>query len=279
MKKILVLFSLLAFVSNTYALTELKWWTEEYGPYNYRDKSTKKIEGISIELLEATHKELGVNMTRKNYKLAPWARGYKAAQKSGKMNVIFSTTRSAAREPIFKWFGPVAPATQSLFALKGTAKPSSDGQIKTFKIAVIRQDIAQLVLEDKKLAFKVPSSKLVKLAKIKPMFKNVAKGKTKYFAYNENVAKFSLKNLYGGEFAGKFEVVYKLAENDELWYAVNKSVDDATVQKYQDALDRVKAKSSVRKVLKAKHDFVPATKAESLFANCGLTGSDQSCKK
>ena len=38
-----------------------------------------------------------------------------------------------------------------------------------------------------------------------------------------------------------------------------------TVQAYQDALDKVKAKASVRKVLKAKHDFVPATKAESLF--------------
>ncbi|MEC7181230.1 MAG: transporter substrate-binding domain-containing protein [Bdellovibrionota bacterium] len=277
MKKFLILFSLLAFVSNTYALTDLKWWTEEYGPYNYRDKSTKKIEGISIELLEATHKELGVSLTRKNYKLAPWARGYKAAQKSGKMNVIFSTTRSLAREPIFKWFGPVAPATQSLFAIKGTAKPSSNSQIKGFKIAVIRDDIAQLTLESKD--YGVPSSKLVKLAKIKPMFKNVAKGKTKYFAYNENVAKFSFKNLYGGEFAGKFEVVYKLAENDELWYAVNKSVDDATVQAYQDALDKVKAKASVRKVLKAKHDFVPATKAESLFASCGLTGSDQACKK
>ena len=225
MKKIMILFSLLAFVSNTYALTDLKWWTEEYGPYNYRDKSTKKIEGISIELLEATHKELGVSLTRKNYKLAPWARGYKAAQKAGKMNVIFSTTRSLAREPIFKWFGPVAPATQSLFAIKGTAKPSSNDQIKGFKIAVIRDDIAQLTLEGKD--YGVPSSKLVKLAKIKPMFKNVAKGKTKYFAYNENVAKFSFKNLYGGEFAGKFEVVYKLAENDELWYAVNKSVDDA----------------------------------------------------
>ena len=78
------------------------------------------------------------------------------------------------------------------FALK-TAKPSSDGQIKTFKI-VIRDDIAQLVLEDKKLAFKVPSSKLVRLAKIKPMFKTLLKVKQSIF-YNENVANLALKTF------------------------------------------------------------------------------------
>jgi hypothetical protein len=89
MKKLFAIIALISFTTSTFALTDLKWWTEEYGPYNYRDASTKKIEGIAIELLEAAHKQLGINKNRKNYKLAPWARCYKAAQKKGKNECYF----------------------------------------------------------------------------------------------------------------------------------------------------------------------------------------------
>jgi polar amino acid transport system substrate-binding protein len=275
MKKIFVLLSLLSFSASTFALTDLKWWTEEYGPYNYRDKSTKKIEGISIELLEATHKELGINKSRKDYKLAPWARGYKAAQKSGKKNVIFSTTRSAEREPIFKWFGPVAPTKISLFGKSGVGSIKAS-DIKKHKSAGIRGDIGLLLLSSADGNFKVPKNKVVSLAKVKAMFKNVLKGKTKFFAYEENVAKFSMPR--NGFKITDFEVAHVLQVN-ELWYAVNKSVDDSTVTAYQNALDKVKSSSSVKKVLKAKFDVDPVTKADSLFASCGLTQANQSCKK
>ncbi|MDC0255549.1 ABC transporter substrate-binding protein [Bacteriovoracales bacterium] len=275
MKKLFAIIALISFSTSTFALTDLKWWTEEYGPYNYRDASTKKIEGISIELLEATHKELGVNKNRKNYKLAPWARGYKAAQKSGKMNVIFSTTRTGEREPMFKWFGPVAPTKISLFGKAGIGSVKA-GDIRKHKSAGIRGDIGILLLQSKDKAFKVPKNKIVALAKVKAMFKNVAKGKTKFFAYEENVAKFSMAGA--GFKLSDFEVAHTLQVN-ELWYAVNKSVDDATVQAYQDALDKVKGTSAVKAVLKKKFDVAPVTKAASLFSNCGLTQADQSCKK
>jgi len=275
MKKLFVLLSLLSFSASTFALTDLKWWTEEYGPYNYRDKATKKIEGISIELLEATHKELGVNKSRKDYKLAPWARGYKAAQKSGKKNVIFSTTRTGEREPIFKWFGPVAPTKISLFGKSGVGSIKAS-DIKKHKSAGIRGDIGILLLGSTDKGFQVPKKKIVALAKVKAMFKNVSKGKTKYFAYEENVAKFSMPRE--GFKISDFEVAHVLQVN-ELWYAVNKSVDDSTVAAYQKALDKVKASSAVKKVLKAKFDVDPVTKAASLFSSCGITQANQSCKK
>ena len=41
-----------------YSVESLKWYTEDYPPFNYRSEGGKKTAGIAIELLEATHKNL-----------------------------------------------------------------------------------------------------------------------------------------------------------------------------------------------------------------------------
>ena len=93
------------------------------------------------------------------------------------------------------------------------------------------------------------------------MLELLGNGRAKFIAYEENVLKFEAGNL---GYQDAFTVVNVLKEG-ELWFAVNKSVDDRTVSAYQEALDRVKDLPEVRKKLKSQFGFTPAKKAKSLF--------------
>jgi hypothetical protein len=47
-----IFYLFLLFVSlEAFSLENLKWYTEDYPPFNYRNKKSKKLSGISIELL------------------------------------------------------------------------------------------------------------------------------------------------------------------------------------------------------------------------------------
>ncbi len=103
--------------------------TEHYPPYNIDLSLTSKnkanqIGGASTEIV----KEL---MRRSEYsytlKLFPWKRAYQAAQQTVYTGV-FSTTRTPAREELFKWVGPIADNNYVLFT-------SSDRDILISRIA------------------------------------------------------------------------------------------------------------------------------------------------
>jgi hypothetical protein len=53
---------------------------------------------------------------------------------------------------------------------------------------------------------------------------------------------------------GEFNSVFTIKES-ELWYALNRSVNDEMVRELQTALNVVKKKTSVKKVLKAKYNL------------------------
>jgi polar amino acid transport system substrate-binding protein len=59
----------------------------------------------------------GAKKSRADIKIWPWARGYETALKE-KNTVLFSTTRTEARENLFKWVGPIMPSRIVLVAKK-----------------------------------------------------------------------------------------------------------------------------------------------------------------
>lgn len=226
----------------------ITWMSEVYPPYNYKDEDGK-TQGIAIELLEATFSHLNMTKTRKDIKIWPWARGYRKAQIPGKLNCIFSTTRTKEREPLFKWFGPISKTTISLFAVSGSSKMvTSDMQLSNYKYAVIRDDIGDLTLR----SLGVPDENIVKLSKIEQMIGMTLKGRVDFIAYETNVLNFQAKKL-GHE--GKFKPIYTI-KSSELWFALNKTVSDKTVVRYQKALNAAKRMPAVKKVLKSKYGII-----------------------
>ena len=95
------------------SLEGLTFITEEYPPYNF--KRNDRLEGISVEILERIFEQSDTPLTRDDIHYYPWARGYDTAL-SEPGTVLFSTTRTAQREALFQWVGPIATDRVSLIA-------------------------------------------------------------------------------------------------------------------------------------------------------------------
>jgi ABC-type amino acid transport substrate-binding protein len=166
--------------------TSLSWLTKEYPPYNFENKS--KIEGIAVVQLRGTMKELGLKLTKENLSVLPWARGYSLAQEKGQKNVLFSTTRTKEIEDKFKWLGPIADTTISVFALaKSPSIKTKD--LKNNMFCVVRDDIGEQLLKDNSVSDK----NLMKVNKLEKLFKMVQAGRANYFAYEENIVNWNIK--------------------------------------------------------------------------------------
>ena len=76
------------------------------------------------------------------------ARGYKFAQLK-KNTVLFSTTRTKAREKLFKWVGPITSTVISLIAKQGGARTvASAKDLEGYTIGTVRDDVRELLLRE-----------------------------------------------------------------------------------------------------------------------------------
>ena len=82
-------------------LGQLQYMTEEWAPYNFAEDGN--VSGISIDILEAVFRNLGVNRTRADVRIVPLADGFRAAQK----NTLFSFPSSGPRSGRTCTSGPV----------------------------------------------------------------------------------------------------------------------------------------------------------------------------
>lgn len=110
LKLVLILFSL-SFHSALRG-EQLTLYTEEFPPFNYTQDS--KHTGAATEIVKAVMVLAKQDYVIKSY---PWARSYHASQ-TEKNALIYSISRRQKREPLFKWIGIIAPANQSVFALR-----------------------------------------------------------------------------------------------------------------------------------------------------------------
>lgn len=93
--------------------TELQLLTEENPPLNFSHLGQAK--GLSIDVVQEIQRRVGNTDT---IDVQPWARAYRTA--STVPNVaLFGTARTAAREELFQWVGPVATAVASLYSKRG----------------------------------------------------------------------------------------------------------------------------------------------------------------
>ena len=114
MKKLFFTVIFLCMATSLLAQTvdDLIFVTEEYPPFNFT--ADGKRQGIATDTLVEMLKLAGSNQTRADIAFLPWARAYNLAV--NKQNVLlYSTTRTEAREKLFKWVGPILKS--SLFSL------------------------------------------------------------------------------------------------------------------------------------------------------------------
>jgi polar amino acid transport system substrate-binding protein len=220
-------------------LDQLKFITESYPPYNFKEKG--KLQGIAVDLLLAATQKSSSTLTASKIKVFPWPRAYNMAI-MGPNVVLFSTTRTEDREAKFNWVGPIAPTRIVLLAKKSSGIViSTPADIKKYTVGAIPNDIGDQLV--KKLG--VTSSSIKHVAKAESLAKMLGAGRIKLWAYEENVARWFIKK--GGLNNSEFETVYTLKESD-LYYAFSKDIKKGTLELLQKSIEEVKASEEFNKI-------------------------------
>ena len=229
------------FASN--AVSRIKFMTEDYPPFNYTKDG--KLQGISVDILVELFKRTATELTRDNIELLSWARGYNLTL-NRENHALFSTTRTAERENLFKWVGPFATHTVGLTARKESGiKVNSNEDLQNLRIGVVKDDVGHLLLR----AAGVPDEKLDIVLTNESNYKKLIAGRVDVISYAREVTNWGLINL--GENILDYEFVYELHRGD-LYLALNTQIDDAIVRELQSAFDSMVADGTHERIL-TKH--------------------------
>ncbi len=110
--------------------------TENFPPFNYEEGG--EIKGKNTEVVRMVLKELNI---QPEIEVLPWARAFQMAKDLPNV-MIYSITRHAKRENLFKWVGQIAPSYIYLFSLK-TNPPFRIHTLedaRPYRIGTVRED-------------------------------------------------------------------------------------------------------------------------------------------
>lgn len=222
------------FAANSLAeLTDYDIMTETYPPYNF--KQDGQLKGIAVEMLLAASRKGNLGLSRDDVRLLPWARGYENVQNDPK-TMLFSTTRTKAREDLFRWVGPITETKVALIAQKGSDLSfESESDYASPTIAVVRDDVAESLVRKQGAT----DGNLDITSQPEPAMRKLAAGRVDAWAYESNVA-FWLLNSEDFD-TDNYEIVDVLSES-ELYYAFHKEAPDQVVNSLQKAIDALSEK-------------------------------------
>jgi ABC-type amino acid transport substrate-binding protein len=229
------LFSCVTFQSISIAsnLDNISVYTEEYPPYNYRDKNGQ-LKGIAIDLLVNAHEYANIDFDKNTIKLRPWSKAYKTVLDRPN-TLLFSMTRTEERENLFKWAGPISKTKVVLLAKKSkNIIIDNISDISKYSIGGIYNDIGLALVTD----ITANKGQIRPFLSAKAISKMLNLGRIDLWAYEENVAKDFLKRLNLD--LDDFEAVYTLS-NAELYFAFNINTDQIVIDNLQSILDRYRA--------------------------------------
>ena len=222
---------------------KIKVYTETYPPFNMEQNGI--LTGVSSDILNAMYQEMGLSKEYQKIKIVPWARGYKIVQKK-KDTMLFSTTRSKARETMFKWVGPIYTTKQDILALNyNNVKIDKLDDLNNYKVGAILGWATTDYLLNHGVKKENIEIYVGKDASNKG-FNKLNTNQIDCFIYNQNAIqydKYLLKVL-----ASNYKTVYRI-EQDKLYYAFNKNTDDKIISKWQKALDKVKKSGKYQTIL------------------------------
>ncbi|NRD74980.1 transporter substrate-binding domain-containing protein [Shewanella sp. VB17] len=223
----------LTFITNINAeeLSQLEYLTESYPPNNYIKEG--KLEGISVDLLLASMASLNEPLDISQIQLLPWSRGYMMVN-SRKNRVLFSMTRTPAREKLFSWVGPITTTRVVLFSRQQDKIVIDDiDSLNKYTIGVIRGDVGESLL----ISSGVNDKQLIRVNNVTSLFKMLNLGRIDLFSYEENAGRWFIKETKLN--TEDFKVVHTLQESD-LYFAVSLGTQQKLIDKLQLAVENVK---------------------------------------
>ena len=223
-------------------IESMQWMTEQYPPYNYRDEKDGQLKGITVDILMAMFKKAGVNLTRQDIPILPWARSYKKLL-SEPGTALFSTTYTVERLQRFKFVGPILPTRVSLLAKKSKhLKVTSVADMNPLRIGVIREDIGDQLVR----ALGVRAAAIEASNYAENMVKKLHLDRLDAIAYAEDIARYQLK--LAGIDPQQYEAVYVL-QRSHMGYTFHQSTDPRVLEPLRKALDELRTDGTVDTII------------------------------
>ena len=214
--------------------------TEQYPPYNYLEDD--KVKGISTDVIRAVLKEANIEG---DFRVLPWARAQKIAQ-SKKDVLIYSISRTEAREKLYKWVGVIAPIDFYIFTRKDRLDIQFENleDAKHLSIGVVIQDAQEQFF--KKNGFTNIQSNVSNEANMKKLMK----GRFDLWPISELAGYYYLRsNGYVPKESVKKAYHLEGFANGDQYMAFSISTSDALVNKVKLALAAIKTKGVYQKIL------------------------------
>ena len=206
-------------------------YTEQLPPFNYMENN--KVVGSSTALLQEMFKKSGHTIAHGEVILTSWARGYHEALNTPN-SVIYSTARTAERENLFKWVGPINKLTIGLIAKKSSKITIKDAAcLNNYTIAVMHETAAESIL----VGAGVKAENMERFSNASSQIKKLHNGRVDMMAFGVEAMYQLLKNE--GIDSSEYELVYPLKESD-LYFAFHKDTDDSIIKAFNDILKTLK---------------------------------------
>ena len=233
MRKFLFLFFLITAVFlGAQTVDDLKFWTEEFPPYNFIENGV--LKGKSADLLAKVFQKLHARQTLADVQVLPWARAYQLLLKTPDA-VLFTMTKTPERTPLFYWVGPISRSNNVLIALR-SRKLNLEGPLANsgLSFGAVRDDAGAQLLA----ALGVPASRIDLTTRADQSLKMLVSGRIDVFAFDETVARWWMQRL--GYPLSEFQTVRVLARGKH-YFAFNKQTPLAVVELFRRAVNEVLA--------------------------------------
>ncbi len=218
------------------AAAELIVYTEESPPINFSENG--KITGSATDIVREVLKRAGQS---DKIEVVNWTRGYKEVQEKANI-ALYSTTRTEKREALFQWVGPVARKKWVLFAKKGGPKIATLEDAKKVKaIGTYKDDSKEMFLKENGF------TNLDSSAKDEANAKKLDAGKIELWITGdtEGPAVATAAGLDPAMLEPAFVV-----KTADLYIAISKQTDAATVSALQAAYDAMTADGTIAGIVK-----------------------------
>lgn len=234
LRKLLVLVTFFHLISVISAenFPRLHLYTEDWEPFHYIGESNS-IEGYVVDLVDKILIDINNSQTKKDIELLPWARGYKLTQIK-KNAILFSTTRTAEREKLFKWVGPIFNNRMLLVAKKRhNITLSNDEEIKKYKVGTVKDDVGNILLGNRGITAEYIHESGTSQESVILLAKDRVDMIASTWISFINICKvLDIDHT-------KYESVYNLSDLS-LYFAFNNDTEDWVVQRFEDSFYKVK---------------------------------------
>ncbi len=210
---------------------DLSLFTEEYPPYNYTKEG--KVQGVNTRLLLRAADRAGLDLTREDISVLPWARAYNTALNNAD-TCVYTTMRTPKREPHFRWIGPLVN-TEKVLMSAGNSRLEihSVKEVRRYTVGVVIDDVCRDILRNKG----VPEEKIEPAPSALSNLRKLVRGRVDLVAYDELTLRYVAKE--NGINPDSLHSEHVLGKGDH-YLACNPDTNATALRRLQEALEKLR---------------------------------------